>query len=1124
MRILCVRAVMVLLTLCIAFQMQVGVAAAQTERKADIVFVIDTTGSMGGVINNVKNNISQFVDILNSNHISARLGLVTYKDIYADGYNSTSNFGWFGDSAGFKNTLSGISAYGGGDSPESAVDGLEEARRMGFQSLAKKFIILVTDVDYKEGTRFDTPSDPITMSEEIAMLKADNIVVSAVAPSGYQWTYQSLYSTTGGIFSDISTAFSSNLNALASMINTNAIPSLTVLSPQANQLFGKVGVDLTPKISVSDPDGDTLICKYYVDAESSPRDTRTITNTATAQQVIFNALPLAGLTDGDHTLRLEISDQWAEPVAATILFRIDQTPPTIGSVSASSTDTAITVTGTATDGGSGLAALPFRYTIGSKVSAWTASPFTATGLTPNTLFNVKVEAKDQLDHIATKQQSVYTIAQVPAPVISNSTETTFRISLNDSNPSATAYQIKVGAKFVSATGSLTSTPTSVTPTGKQMTVAGLTSNTTYSVQALAINQEGTATAWSAAVSGTTTVAPPATLTTSQTQTSIAVNWTASSGATGYDIEVDGVVRSNGTMVSYTHSGLSPETRHTYRVRAVNGGGTGSWSPETIVYTWPNPPGIPQNLTAAATDQTEVTLNWDSAAKADSYELEADGTVIGLGNRLTYKHAGLAPDTGHEYRIRARNIGGVSAWSALVNQSTLPYPPEAPGDVNAVLSIHSVTLAWSEAERAASYEIEADGVILDNGASTTYVHEGLESLSGHTYRVRAVNAGGKSSWSAPLDVTTHPDKPTVPSNLIAISDETTVTVTWYNVPHAEFYEIEADGQTVVLSGEDAQFVHTGLPADSLHTYRVRAKNISGYSDWSALVKMATLPVGEAGSQDEALTNVAAIVTNTFITLSWDTVAPEAEYEVEVDGVVQGNGNNTIFNHTGLAANGFHTYKVRVVNDGQPGRWVAVLSLSTLPNPPDAPKDISAAATEHSIELRWDRVEGATGYEIEIDGKTFIVGADSAYLHDNLQPGTSYTYRVRASNVTGVTAWSPALHKSTTTPLYNVSAKVGMTFDLTLFAHNVQDFGEKTFVVTYDPNALEIVDLDTFTLARETNANGVIPGTPLEVHATQGRFAYKVNRNVVPGTSWSGEITTIEFKAKKDGQTNVNVTME
>ncbi len=898
-------------------------------------------------------------------------------------------------------------------------------------------------------------------------------------------------------------------------------PRLTVLN-QNTSINGTLS-SYIPQISVSDSDGDTLVSRIYLDGDTTPLDTRTVSNTQTAQMISFSALPNNRLTDGQHTLKFEVTDNRSTPVVQTLTLMVDRTPPVINSFTASSTDTSISMNATASDNGD-LAPEAYRYSVGSHVSAWTnQASYQLTGLTSNTNYAVKLEVRDKAGNIAATTIQRYTKAKTPSLNVAGVSESGVTLTVSGGNSSATPVQIQAGTLYVTATGTFSTNPAWITPTNNIVTVTGLQPNIKYTFNAKAKNAENFETPYGASIEATTLAAPPASLTASQTQTSITIDWPATSGAINYDIEVDGVVQSNGTATSFTHSGLSPETRHVYRVRVKNAGGTGNWGLETVVFTWPNPPSVPQNLTATS-KQTEVNLIWDRVSKAESYDLEVNGAVIELGNQLAYKHSDLTPESDHRYRIRARNVGGVSEWSDRLSISTLPYPPETPSNVSADPSIHSVTVVWSQPDRAVTYEVEVDGMIWDNGGSMAYVHDGLDPLSGHTYRIRAVNAGGKSAWSALIDVTTHPEKPAVPTNLIAISDETSVSLTWYKVAHAEFYEVEADGQIVVLDGADMQFVHIGLSGDSLHNYRVRAKNISGYSEWSTPVKMATMSARQGGTSEEALTNVAAVVTNTFITLTWDTVAPEAEYEIEVDGLVQSIGKDTVYHHTGLEENEFHTYKVRVKNDGLPGRWVAVLTLSTLPDPPDAVKEVSATATENSIELRWERVEGATGYEIEIDGKTFIVGADTAYLHDNLASGTSHTYRVRASNDTGVTAWSPALQKSTTNPVYTVNVTKDMSFNLTLFAHNVQDFGEKTYVVTYNPTELAIVDLYDFTLEQETKSAGIIPGTPLEVVVTPGRIEYRVHRNIVPGTSWSGEITTIKFKAKKDGPIEMKVTLE
>ncbi|HHY74403.1 MAG TPA: VWA domain-containing protein [Bacillus bacterium] len=184
--------------------------------QADIVFVIDSTGSMSSYISNVKNNIIDFVNKLDNNKVDVRLGLVEYKDITADGINSTKSIGWFTTPEDFKAAISKIYASGGGDAAESAVDALEEARRSGFRSNVSKFIVLLTDVYYKEETRFP---DVNSMEDAVNNLKNDGIITSVIAPARYQAFYDDVYRLTDGIFADINTNFSISLEKIIERIS-----------------------------------------------------------------------------------------------------------------------------------------------------------------------------------------------------------------------------------------------------------------------------------------------------------------------------------------------------------------------------------------------------------------------------------------------------------------------------------------------------------------------------------------------------------------------------------------------------------------------------------------------------------------------------------------------------------------------------------------------------------------------------------------------------------------------------------------------------------------------------------------------------------------------------------------
>ena len=89
-------------------------------KQADVVFVVDSTGSMGGVISSVKTNISNIIAYLRDKNITLHVSFVEYKDITDDGINSTkvhslNGSNWLYSTQDMINVLGSIRADGGGD-------------------------------------------------------------------------------------------------------------------------------------------------------------------------------------------------------------------------------------------------------------------------------------------------------------------------------------------------------------------------------------------------------------------------------------------------------------------------------------------------------------------------------------------------------------------------------------------------------------------------------------------------------------------------------------------------------------------------------------------------------------------------------------------------------------------------------------------------------------------------------------------------------------------------------------------------------------------------------------------------------------------------------------------------
>ena len=190
--------------------------------QADITFVIDTTGSMYSTISNVTSNISQFVDRLTTEYnVQVNFSIIDYKDITCDGINSTyivkngaSN--WYSDVNLFKQKLRNLMVNGGGDFPETAIDGLALSSKLDYRNNVNKFVVLVTDATYKTNNQYDISS----MNEMAEILKQQGISTSVIAPTGYKSWYSVLFESTDGIFADVYGNFSNELMKLAGKIGS----------------------------------------------------------------------------------------------------------------------------------------------------------------------------------------------------------------------------------------------------------------------------------------------------------------------------------------------------------------------------------------------------------------------------------------------------------------------------------------------------------------------------------------------------------------------------------------------------------------------------------------------------------------------------------------------------------------------------------------------------------------------------------------------------------------------------------------------------------------------------------------------------------------------------------------
>ncbi|MCC3379703.1 fibronectin type III domain-containing protein, partial [Paenibacillus sp. UY79] len=218
---------------------------------------------------------------------------------------------------------------------------------------------------------------------------------------------------------------------------------------------------------------------------------------------------------------------------------------------------------------------------------------------------------------------------------------------------------------------------------------------TYSIRAISSNNESE---WSKVVNQTTLPAGVEGLNiTGTTNKSITLAWSAVSGATSYEVEVDGVTVPVNNL-TYTTTGLEGYSEHTFRVRAKNAAGVGAWSKIVTGVTLLNTP-----VAKATSTTSAITLSWEPIAGAGSYEVEADGVIQPAVTETSFTHSGLSAGTSHKYRVRAKTDKNTSAWSTLQTQATLPA--EVTGLAVSGATNTTVALKWTAVTGATGYDLE-----------------------------------------------------------------------------------------------------------------------------------------------------------------------------------------------------------------------------------------------------------------------------------------------------------------------------------------------------------------------------------------------------------------------------------
>ncbi|WP_340401780.1 fibronectin type III domain-containing protein [Paenibacillus sp. FSL H8-0079] len=545
----------------------------------------------------------------------------------------------------------------------------------------------------------------------------------------------------------------------------------------------------------------------------------------------------------------------------------------------------------------------------------------------------------------------------------------------------------------------------------EATITGLQDGTWHRYQLWAVNRQGTRSE-ATDVSLLTLPEKPVKLAVYDvTKNSLGLDFsnTGAQGADHYIIERDGreIAQMDSSETLFVDKDLSPGTKYTYVIRAVNGSGTSA--PLTFSVMTQTLPLVADDITVKVGTHT-LDMAWDAVKGAAAYEIhnQVTGEVQSVSDQSVHLKS-MLDGTVYEFELVAINEDGHRSEPIQIQVLTKPIAPQTAGiayitDQSAVLD-----LTGSSTRGAEQFIIMRDGVQVARipADQASFEDHGLTAGETYTYTIKTSNAAGESDSGFEVQLRTLPATIIEPIHPSMIGEKEGL-ISWPKVQGAEGYTIRI-GDQIITTIEEEDITEMRLThlasATRYDQVQVIPYNTAGSGSPMTVTAFYTLPHVDS-------LEMKIYPETDHVKLEWDFPYVNETFVVMLDGTEVYRGKQREFILNQLDAG--NRYQIEIYTENDQGEASEKLAYSVLTKPVAPVKVEYHSAKDHiRLLLEQSRVEGADQFIIERDGVEIArVPADELFYDDEgLEPGVNYIYTVKTMNASGSSVGGYYLHAMT-----------------------------------------------------------------------------------------------------------------